>query len=326
MAKKEPIWFEKLENAQNVGRILNVYSDGNPIYDLKPYPILVIVAGAPGVGKTSRIREILKSKLDFDYNRFLNISLDALVERVKPYRAATKRIHNTLKAKHEKNEELTNENYAILSEFYLPVAQQAVESNFRMPQTEARIRNKIEALATNKPKASVRRSTAKKSAANKNTEIETTKKLRTLNEMRHEAFKAAVKDGLNIIYDTTLRPNSTKTEEVVIKRDILPVLQDNPDKKYKILVILIKAEEDEIKSRIRGRHKEMLAENNSYVRAINPKLTKMFLEQNKEGFDLFKKYIKEGAFEKDYPSTIYSTKDFAFGEYTNPTRNKNNKV
>jgi hypothetical protein len=327
MATKEPIWFEKLENAQNVNRILNAYSDGNPIYNLKPYPILVIVVGAPGVGKTSRIKEILKSKLDFDYNRFLNISLDSLVERVKPYRVATKRIHNTLKAKHNKNNSnLTNENYAILSEFYLPVVQQAVESNFRVPQTEARILNEIESLDTanrNKLKASVRRSTAKKAATTES--VESIKKLKTLNEMRHEAFKAAIKDGLNIIYDTTLRPNSAKAEEVVIKRDILPVLQDNPDKKYKILVILIKAEEDEIKSRIRGRHKEMLGENNSYVRAINPKLTKMFLEQNKEGFYLFKSYIKDGGFDKDYPKSIYSKKDFAFGEFKNPTRvtNKN---
>ena len=296
---------------------------------MKPYPILVVVVGAPGVGKTSRIRDVLKRTLDADYNRFINISLDGLVERVKPYRTATKRIHNTLKSKHAANEELTNENYAILSEFYLPVAQQAVESNFRVPRTEARILEKIESLAIatanrNKPKASVRRSTAKRAtAASDNTEV--IKKLKTLNEMRQEAFKVAVKDGLNIIYDTTLRPNSAKTEEVVIKRDILPVLQDNPDKKYKVIVILIKAEEDEIKSRIRGRHKEMLTDNNSYVRAVNPKLTKMFLEQNKEGFDLFKSYIKDGGFDKDYPKSIYSKKDFAFGEFKNPTRTKSIK-
>jgi hypothetical protein len=319
MASGGPITFEKLENAQNVGRVISVYSDGKPLYDLKPYPILVIVAGAPGVGKTSKIREILKRKLDFDYNRFVNISLDALVERVKPYRAATKRVYNTLKSKHAAAENLTNDEYAILSEFYLPVAQQAVESNFRVPQTETRILSKIDALATSvASKPTTRRSTAKKSAAATNENA--IKKLKTLNEMRQEAFKEAVKNGLNIIYDTTLRPNTAKTEEAVIKRDILPVLNDNPDKKYKVLVILVKAEEDEIKERIRGRHKEMLAENNSYVRAINPKLTKMFLEQNKEGFDLFKKYIKDGAFEKEYPKSIYSVKDFAFAEIKNPKR------
>jgi GTPase SAR1 family protein len=301
-----------------------VYSDGKPLYNLKPYPVLVIVVGAPGVGKTSKIREILKSKLDFDYNRFVNISLDALVERVKPYRAATKRVYNTLKSKHAVNENLTNDEYAILSEFYLPVAQQAVETNFRVPQTETRILGKIESLASavaSAPKSAARRSTAKKSAATANENA--IKKLKTLNEMRHEAFKEAVKNGLNIIYDTTLRPNSTKTEEAVIKRDILPVLNDNPDKKYKVLIILIKAEEEEIKERIRGRHREMLAENNSYVRAINPKLTKMFLEQNKEGYDLFKKYIKDGTFEREYPETIYSVKDFAFAEITNPKRTSN---
>jgi hypothetical protein len=321
MANKAPIVFEKLENAQNVGRIMNVYSDGKPLYDLKPYPILVIVAGAPGVGKTSKIREILKRKLDFDYSRFVNISLDALVERVKPYRAATKRVYNTLKSKHSAAENLTNDEYAILSEFYLPVAQQTVESNFRVPQTETRILSKIETLTTSTAsKSTVRRSTAKKSAITNENAI---KKLKTLNEMRQEAFKDAVKNGLNIIYDTTLRPNTAKTEEAVIKRDILPVLNDNPDKKYKVLVILVKAEEDEIRGRIRGRHKEMLAENNSYVRAINPKLTKMFLEQNKEGFDLFKKYIKDGVFEKEYPKTIYSVKDFAFAEIKNPKRSNN---
>lgn len=320
MSAKEPIWFEKLENAQNIGKILDVYSDRKPIYDLKPYPILAIVIGAPGVGKTTKTREILKHKLNFDYERFINISLDALVERVKPYRAATKRIYNTLKARRTNTENLTNENYAILSEFYLPVAQQAIESNFRVPRTEIRILNKIEDKV--KPKTSTKASTAKKSVITDN--IAEDKILKSLNELRQEAFKVAVKNGLNIIYDTTLRPNSTKTEEVIIKRDILPVLNDNLDKKYKILVMLIKADEEDIKMRIRIRHIKMLEENNSYIRAINPKLTKMFLEQNKEGFDLFKKYIKEGTFDREYPKTIYSIKDFAFVEIKNPTRKNAN--
>jgi replication-associated recombination protein RarA len=59
----------------------------------------MILWGPPGVGKTSKSNEIIKKELGLSYDDFYNISLDSLVERVKPYRKASKRLYNTLKNK-----------------------------------------------------------------------------------------------------------------------------------------------------------------------------------------------------------------------------------
>ena len=63
----------------------------------------------------------------------------------------------------------------------------------------------------------------------------------------------------------------------------------NKEVKYKIIVILVTAEVKNIQNRIKGRHNKMLEENNPYIRAIDPKLTDMFVKDNKDGFDNAKK-------------------------------------
>jgi pantothenate kinase-related protein Tda10 len=111
-------YFNTLENAQNVSKITAIFSKNQPEYTLKPNPLLVILIGSPGVGKTTKAKEFIKRELDAEYEHFYNISLDSLIERVRPYRKVTRNLHATIK-NIKSNSNLTNENYKNLSEVYL---------------------------------------------------------------------------------------------------------------------------------------------------------------------------------------------------------------
>ena len=218
----EPIIFNKLENVQNTEIVARVFSNGKPPYELKPQPYMVVLVGSPGVGKTTKAKEFLKRMLQVDYDKFYNISLDSLVERVRPYRVATKALHNTLKAR-KGNAALNNSNYSILSEPYLATIM-SKNSNFKIPATMARITRKIEGAEN------VKEPRGPAGA------------LKSLNDLRKEGLIYGVMNGLNILYDTTLAKTRDK-----IKADLMPILEMNKDIKYKIVVILVSASEDAIK-------------------------------------------------------------------------------
>jgi GTPase SAR1 family protein len=313
---KTPVIFTKLENAQNVKKIAKVFAKDKPNYELKPNPHFVVVVGAPGVGKTTKTQQIIKKELGLNYDDFYNISLDSLVERVKPYRNVTKRLYNTLKAKKEilGFPELNEKNFGLLSEVYLPTIM-SNKSNFTLGATEMAKLEKIAALGNEKAtEALKKRKAAPKEAASG---------LKHLNDLRREGLIYGVMNGLNIIYDTTLQKSKDK-----IKQDIMPILEMNKEVKYKITVILVTAEVKNIQNRIRGRHNKMLAENDPYIRAINPRLTEMFVKDNKDGFNIAKEYFKSNAYESE-KSSIYKPDDFKFIEVENPpirnnTRKNNN--
>jgi dephospho-CoA kinase len=295
----EPIVFNRLENAQNVSKIARIFSDGKPNYVMKPNPLMVILVGSPGVGKTTKAKEFLKQILQVDYDNFYNISLDSIVERVKPYRTTTKALYNTLKAKRG-NSNLTNENFATLSEAYLPTIM-AKTSNFKLPQTQNRITRKIQNL---EPVAPPRGPAGA---------------LTSLLDMRKEGLKYGVANGLNILYDTTFRPGTN-----IIKRDIMPILETNKEVKYKIVVILVKADAAVVKNRIARRHKAMLEENDPYLRAVAPTLVSEFIRQNKVGFDETRDYFESAAYQRNTADTVYNKKDFSFIEIDNPVKGLNN--
>ncbi len=314
---KTPVVFTKLKNAQNVEKIAKIFAKDKPNYELKPNPHLVIVVGAPGVGKTTKTQQIIKKELGLNYDDFYNISLDSIVERVKPYRNATKRLYNTLKAKKASlgTPELNDKNFGILSDMYLPTIM-STQSNFSIEKSAAARMAKIEALGN----AAALEALKKRKAGPKEPETE----LKHLNDLRRDGFIYGVMNGLNIIYDTTLQ----KAKDI-IKLNIMPVLEMNREVKYKITVILVTAEVKNIQNRIRGRHNKMLAEADPYIRAINPELTAMFVDQNKAGFDNALKYFKSDAYKSEVPSTIYNPADFNFMEVENPpirnnTRKNNN--
>ena len=296
-----PVVFKTLKNAQNVEAIAKIFAKDKPNYKLKPNPYFVIVVGAPGVGKTTKIQQILE-KIGIEYNDFYNIALDSLIERVEPYRKVTKRLYNTLKAKKVSSNEhnMTEKNYALLSEVYLPTII-SKNINFSLSATEKAKINKIAAIGD----ATVEEPLKKE-------KVETG--LKELNELRSEGLKYGVMNELNIIYDTTLVSKKDK-----VKEDIMPILEMNKNVKYKIIVILVTAEARNIQNRIKGRHKKMLEEKDPYIRAINPHLTDMFIKQNKEGFDNAKKYFTSD----EYKSEIYKKDDFKFIEESNPPNNYN---
>ena len=103
--------FKNLDNAQNVEIIANIFANNKPISELKSDdPQCIILVGAPGVGKTTQTERYL-SELGYDYNKFYNISLDAIVEKVKPYRNTTMRVYHALK---DKKTNLNDTNFGIL--------------------------------------------------------------------------------------------------------------------------------------------------------------------------------------------------------------------
>lgn len=290
--------FLALENAQNVEKVASIFSGNNPLYTLKPNPLFVILVGAPGVGKTTKAKEFLYNELGVDYNSFYNIALDSLVEKVIPYREATKRIHNTLKNRRAPAQ-LTNENYAILSEAYLQTIM-SNKTNFTLPRTTKRILNKIEGI----------KNTAKKTSTKKNN----ISGLKNLNAIRRDGLIYGVTHGLNILYDTTL----TKTKDK-IRTDIMPILEEFKDNtKYKIIVILVTASEKDIKKRLKVRHESMITESDPYIRAVSPLLVSKFIKENKSAFDEARAYYESGNYEESVDDTIYTSDDFTFKEIYNP--------
>lgn len=301
---KTSVYFDTLENAQNINKISKIFANNKLNYELKPNPYLVVIVGSPGVGKTTKAKEILNKEMGLKYEDFYNISLDSLVEKIKPYRNVTKRLYNTLKIKRN---ELTDKNYALLSEVYLPTIM-SKKSNFTLKNTEESKKKKIALLNTNQKISSIQRKKSENSI------------LKSLNELRADGLKYAVMNGLNIIYDTTL----TKTKNK-LKEDIMPFLELNKNVKYKVIVILVTAPTKNIQSRIKSRHQLMLSEKDPYIRAINPNLTEMFIKDNKEGFDKAQIYFISNNYEINNPNSIYSKNDFTFIEIDNPPNsNKNN--
>ena len=247
--------FKNLEDVTE-DAVISLFA-GKSINELKSEtPYCVVLVGAPGVGKTTQAREILKN-IDMDYDKFFNISLDRIIERIKPYRNASKRLYNTIKS----TKNLNDKNYALLSELYLPTIM-SHDIDFSLVATEKAKMKKI--------KGGVK----KKRFTFKN-----------LISIRKEALKYAVLNGLNILYDTTLVTNKNK-----IATEIMPIIELSPIK-YKMMVILVTAPVEVIKNRIRERHRKMLT--NSFIRAINPNLTEKFVKENEIGFENAKKYYNE---------------------------------
>ena len=127
---------------------------------------------------------------------------------------------------------------------------------------------------------------------------------RSIVDHTKHGLEIGIENGLNIIYDTTLK------ERDIIKEDIIPLIRAH-NKKYKILVLLITADSEAIKDRLRGRHHAMIGEN--YVRAIKLELVEKFIELNKKSYDKAHKYYTEHA--TDFKDIV-----FDFKEKDNPPR------
>ena len=284
------IEFKTLEDAQDISKIVSIFSHGVNESTLKsPTPLFVVIVGAPGVGKTSQAKKILLEH-GYQYEKCYNVSLDSLVERVRPYRITTKILYDEMR---KKRPQLTDNDYAILNEVYMATIRSR-NLMFDSTYTVHRILSKIE--GENK----------------KEKEKSNASSYYTLTELRKKGLEYGIEHGFNIIYDTTF--SSTKN---VMGVDILPLLEKQKDITYQVLVLHITSTEEQIRKQLKYRHRQMVKE--GYIRAIGPKLTKKFIKENQVGMDYAEKYCTS-EYQKEYPSTRYTPDKFIFKTIVNEPR------
>jgi len=274
--------FRTLDDVQDVSKIHAIFSHGIPL--TRPdTPLFVVVVGAPGVGKTTQIKKILHEH-KYEYDQFYNVSLDSLVERVIPYRITTKLLYDEMRKKRG-IEPLTDGDYAVLNEVYMATIRSR-DRMFDSNYTVHRILNKIEG-----------RGKREKEKARKT-------HYKTLTELRKEGLEYGIKEGYNIIYDTTF--SSTKN---VMGDDILPLLEKQKNITYQVLIVHVTSTEKQIRKQLNHRHKQMVKE--GYIRAIGPKLTKKFIKENEEGMKNAEEYCN-GGYQEEHSLTRYTPEHFIF--------------
>ena len=277
------IEFKTLKDAQDITKIVSIFSHGVKESTLKsPTPIFVVIVGAPGVGKTTQAKKILLEH-GYQYENCYNVSLDSLVERVRPYRITTKLLYDEMRKK--RLEQLTDEDYAVLNEVYMATIR-SKDLMFDSTYTVHRILGKMEG------------------GEKKGKEISKESKYYTLTELRKKGLEYGIKHGFNIIYDTTF--SSTKN---VMGTDILPLLEKQTDFTYQILVLHVTSTEEQIRKQLKYRHKQMVKE--GYIRAIGPKLTKKFIKENQVGMENAERYCTS-EYQKEYETTRYTPDKFIF--------------
>lgn len=295
--------ISSLKNADISRKIVRIFSNGKSMHQLQPAegerPQLFIVGGSPGVGKTSQIGHMIQ-KMGHDPNAFYNVSLDSIVENVKPYRIATKIIYDDLK-RHRGNDPLTDKDLALLSEIYLGTIT-SKRQMMHLTHTVHRLLDKIE------------QGNEKKSVKAKKKE-DVYDAFPTLIERRLEALEEGIKNGVNIIYDVTFQGRTN-----VVARDLMPLLNKYAEMghlKYDIHVMLISSTPQRIRQQLHMRHEEMLAGPDAFIRAIPPRMIERYIEENQVGY--YK--IQEDAKTAD---GLYEPSDFHFKRIGN-FKNENNE-
>jgi len=257
-------------------------------------PYFIVLVGSPGVGKTTTIKNIIKDRLGKSYHNFFHISLDFIVERVQPYRNSTNKAYKNLKG-NRKNTNVTNENFAKLSKFYLSYIGSKTE-NFKTL---------------------------------KNTTFKKIKYNEPLYDLVDTGIIHGIKNRYNIIYDTTFDGSYKKLNKIVTYLENNQ--KEHPDKnKYKIMVILVTASDEVVESQLRKRHRNMIKE--GYIRAINiSQVRKKFIKDNKLGFNAAKQYYRNNINNQKHNKSVlhynnekdkhfYNTDDFEFIEIDNTRR------
>jgi hypothetical protein len=284
-------------------KIVRIFSNGKSMHQLQPAegerPQLFIVGGSPGVGKTTQIGQIIR-KMGHDPNAFYNVSLDSIVENVKPYRIATKLIYDDLKSRRG-NDPLTDKDLALLSEIYLGTITSKREMMY-LTHTVHRLLDKIEQGNEKKPVKAKKKEDVYEAFP-------------TLIDRRLEGLEEGIKHGVNIIYDVTFQGRTN-----VIARDLMPILNKYAEMghpKYEIHVILISSTPQRIRRQLNMRHEEMLSGPNAFIRAIPPRMIERYIEENQVGY--YK--IQEDARKAD---GHYEPSDFHFKRIAN-FANENNE-
>lgn len=325
--EKSNNYFEKRSNITN-NKLYNAFRRGKQGPNSVPQdktPYFILLVGSPGVGKTTQIKHYISDHLGMSYDDFFHISLDFIVEKVKPYRNKTQ---EAVRALSEIHTPLTNTNYALLSKYYLPIIG-STSNDFGLNKTHMSVMENIKSMknksnstskggaGNNAPK---KRTVTRKTKKNANQDPNHSAKQPQLYKLVDKGLEYAVQQRMNIIYDTTLTSKNS-----VEKIEKILALTGGA---YKTLVILVSANErfsryrngtnyqlddeksDEkmdgeyneaelvaVKERLSGRHESMARE--GFIRAIPPKLVKIFVKDNEEGFK--KAVAHYGPSKKDDP-------------------------
>lgn len=273
--------FNTLNQFQNLNTISRLFSNGKKLIPEKS-PLFIVLIGSPGVGKTSTATHIFEEH-NWDINTFYKISLDTLVERVKPYRNLTR---NAATHYRQGKDKLNNNNYQKLSTIYSSYISTR-HPNFKANQTRRRV---LEGIKPNTKQG----------------------KLKSLNDLLWEGMEHAINQGYNILYDTTIASNGEKIKTEVMNR----IEEYEGDRRYTLVVIHITADKEQIERQLKKRHNRMLE--NKYIRAIPPKLIGKFLKDNKEGFDNVQEYFESKEYLEDFPDAIQG---YEFIEKNNEWKN-----
>ena len=212
---------------------ISLYLHGVSPCDVTPMtgaPRIIVMGGAPGVGKTTQARRFLKEQGE-DYDSFYHVSFDALLENHEVYRKRTGAAYRALM----RNTPLTDEELGTLS------------------GVAASMQSSTELYG------------------------------RTVRSLRKEALEHGIKQGWNIVYDTTFCTN-------VLQKDILPLIKRYPHH-YEITVLHVTAPEEQIKRQLVARHEQMIQE--GWIRAMPIKKTREFMEEYRHMFDEIREYVRE---------------------------------
>jgi len=267
--KHSPI--HSLSNAKIHQKVLQAYMEHTTKDELdsakRDEPVMVIMAGCPGVGKTSQAKRFMKSEMGMEYRDFFNISLDGILENVATYRTTTKTLYDKIQASnHPFTEE---EKLLILSEVSVATIL-AKHENLKLPYTEERVAYKIDHPGQKAPPP-----------RRKKKSDPVVEEFPTLIDRRMEALQYAIHEGYNILYDVTFGKRN------IIEEDLLTSLTASK-KKYRIYVLLITSTPEQIRKQLKKRHAEMLSGPNPYLRAVPSQMVEKFIEDNKEGFDSYR--------------------------------------
>ena len=265
--------INSLNEVQSVDKVAEIFSHGKSLEELKPTegkPIFVLLVGSPGVGKTTWLRKRdTKNVIGYSLDNFYQVSLDSLVENIKPYRNATKLLHNTMRQKYGHkhkgnntyNEDLSNNDYQLLSQPYLRTIM-SKESNFSLPVTVNALTRKI--LEQSNESKSKSKSKSKDICNN-------------LTGCLKAGLQYGIDNGLNIIYDTTITGKKIRLDE------LMQSLHN-----YTVKAVLIEASHEQIREQMQTRHKNMISKD-KFLRAVPPALIQRFIDDNREGFEEIKK-------------------------------------
>ena len=267
--KHSPI--HSLSNAAIHQKVLQAYMEHTTKEELDAAktkePVMIIMAGCPGVGKTSQAKRFLKSEMEMEYRDFFNISLDGILENVAAYRTTTKGLYNKFEAS---NHPFTEEEKLLILSEVTVASILATQEDLKLPYTEERITYKIENPGQKAPPP-----------RRKKKSDPVVEEFPTLLDRRMEALEYAIHQGYNILYDVTFGKRN------IIEEDLLTRLRASK-RPYRIYVLLITSTPEQIRKQLKKRHAEMLSGPNPYLRAIPPQMVEKFIEDNKDGFDSYR--------------------------------------